>query len=173
MKEQKKAITDFLAEGKGLVGAHAALDAFYAWDEYRELVGGGLFDSHPWTQSVDIMIEEKDNPATAHFGDSFTIVDEIYVLDENPRWNSKVLMSLDMSSVEAQGDSRGAYENDYPISWIREHEGGKVFYTKLGHFADVWTEPAFIQHILQGMRMVAGAHRCRFLRSFGERNHCG
>ena len=155
-EEQRKAVMGFLAAGKGLAGAHSALDAFYAWDEYKEIVGGGLFESHPWTQSVDITIEEKDNPATAHFGDSFTIVDEIYVLDENPRWNSKVLMSLDMSSVEAKGDPRGAYRNDYPISWIREQGNGKVFYTKLGHFADVWTEPAFVQHVLQGLRMVAG-----------------
>lgn len=153
---QQKAIMDFLAEGKGIVGAHSALDAFYAWDEYKEMVGGGLFESHPWTQSVDIVIEEKDNPATAHFGDSFSIVDEIYVLDENPRWNAKVLMSLDMSSVEPSGDSRGTYRNDYPISWMKEHNGGNVFFTKLGHFADVWTTPAFVQHLLQGMRMAAG-----------------
>lgn len=155
-EDQQNAIMDFLGEGKGVVGAHSALDAFYAWDGYKEMVGGGLFESHPWTQSVDIVIEEKDNPATAHFGDSFSIVDEIYVLDENPRMNSTVLMSLDMSSVEAKGDARGAYRNDYPMSWIREHNGGKVFYTKLGHFADVWTNPGFVQHILQGMRMAAG-----------------
>ena len=155
-QEQQQALMDFLADGKGVVGAHSALDAFYAWDEYKEMVGGGLFESHPWTQSVNIVVEEKDNPATAHFGDSFSIVDEIYVLDENPRWNSKVLMSLDMSSVEASGDPRGNYRNDYPISWMREHNGGKVFYTKLGHFPDVWTTPSFIQHVLQGMRMAAG-----------------
>ena len=152
---QQKAMMDFLAQGKGIVGAHAALDAFYEWDGYKEMAGGGLFVSHPWTQPVDIVIEEKDNPATAHFGASFSIRDEIYVLDENPRWNAKVLMSLDMSSVEPEGDSRGTYGNDFPISWMREHNGGKVFYTKLGHFADVWTTPAFLQHVLQGMRMAA------------------
>ncbi len=153
---QQDAIMDFLAQGKGVVGAHAALDAFYEWDGYREMVGGGLFEAHPWTQSVRVLVEEKDNPAVSHFGDSFTIMDEIYVLDENPRWNSKVLLSLDMSSVEPQGDPRGMYRNDYPISWVREHNGGRVFYTKLGHFPDVWGTPDFIQHMLQGMRMAAG-----------------
>lgn len=153
---QQNAVMDFLAEGKGVIGAHSALDAFYAWDEYKEMVGGGLFVSHPWTQSVRIEIEEKDNPAVAHFGDSFSIRDEIYVLDENPRMNAKVLMSIDMSSVDPEGDSRGSYRNDYPISWVKEYNGGKVFYTKLGHFPDVWTTPDFVQHLLQGMRMAAG-----------------
>ena len=153
---QQEAIMDFLAQGKGVVGAHSALDAFYDWEGYKEMVGGGLFESHPWTQSVRVVVEEKDNPAVSHFGDSFSIRDEIYVLDENPRWNSKVLMSLDMTSVEPDGDSRGNYRNDFPMSWVREHNGGKVFYTKLGHFPDVWTTPDFLQHLLQGMRMAAG-----------------
>lgn len=153
---QQDAIMDFLAQGKGVIGAHSALDAFYDWEGYKDMVGGGLFESHPWTQSVRVLVEEKDNPAVSHFGDSFSIRDEIYVLDENPRWNSKVLLSLDMDSVEPEGDSRGNYRNDYPISWLREHNGGKVFYTKLGHFPDVWTTPDFLQHLLQGMRMAAG-----------------
>lgn len=153
---QRSAIMNFLKQGKGVVGAHSALDAFYKWDEYREMVGGGLFESHPWTQPVDIVIEEKDNPAVAHFGESFSIRDEIYVLDENPRFNGRVLMSLDMNSVTPQGDSRGMYRNDYPISWIREHNGGRVFMTKLGHFPEVWANPDFLQHLLQGMRMAAG-----------------
>ncbi len=155
-ESQRQAILDFLADGKGIVGAHAAADAFYEWDEYREMLGGGLFEEHPWTQSVHVVIEEPDNPAVAHWGDGFWIRDEIYVLDENPRWNSKVLASLDMKSVGVDPGPADFTRNDYPISWIREHNGGRVFYTKLGHFADVWTNPGFIQHLLQGMRIAAG-----------------
>lgn len=153
---QRDAIMDFLRAGKGIAGAHAALDAFYNWNAYREMVGGGLFEEHPWTQSVRVKIEEKDNPAVAHFGDGFWIRDEIYVLDENPRWNSRVLASLDMNSVGIMEGPADATRNDHPISWIRNHNGGRVFYTKLGHFPDVWTTPSFVEHVLQGMRMAAG-----------------
>ncbi len=34
-------------EGKGFVGIHAALDTFYNWPEYGEMIGG-WFDQHPW-----------------------------------------------------------------------------------------------------------------------------
>ena len=153
---QQTAIMDFLRSGKGIAIAHSGLDALYHWDDYRAMVGGGLFTSHPWTQSVRITIDEPDSPAVAHFGEDFWIRDEIYVLDENPRWNSRVLMSLDMASVVAEDPIAGTERNDYPISWIRNHNGGRVFVTKLGHFADVWKTPAFLEHILQGMRMVAG-----------------
>jgi glucose/arabinose dehydrogenase len=154
--DQQAAIIDFVANGGGFVGAHAALDAFYNLDAYRAMVGGGLFEEHPWTQSVAIKVEEPDNPAMQHFGDSFWIRDEIYVLDENPRWNARVLASLDMNSVGITQGHADQTRDDYPISWIRNHENGRVFITKLGHFPDVWRTPAFVTHLLEGMRMAAG-----------------
>lgn len=154
--EQQAAIVEFLSAGKGLAIAHSGLDALYGWDEYREMVGGGLFVSHPWTQSVRITVDDPKNPAVNHFGDGFWIRDEIYVLDENPRWNARVLLSLDTESVALQEDVSGVERNDYPISWIDTYESGKVFVTKLGHFGDVWTTPSFVQHVLQGMRIAAG-----------------
>ena len=154
--EQREAIRSFLASGKGVAGAHAALDALYGWDWYRDMVGGGLFDSHPWTQSVRIQIEDPENPAVAHFGDGFQIRDEIYVLDRNPRWNVHVLASLDMQSVGVSEGPASSLANDYPVAWLQEYGGGRVFMTALGHFEDVWTTPAFMQHLLQGMRIAAG-----------------
>jgi glucose/arabinose dehydrogenase len=81
---------------------------------------------------------------------------EIFVLGENPRWNSRVLASLDMESVGADTEPAGPERNDYPISWIREQDGGRVFVTKLGHFPEVWRNPAYLRHVLQGLRMVSG-----------------
>jgi type 1 glutamine amidotransferase len=154
--EQQQAILDFLAAGKGIAGAHAALDSFYDWDEYRTLCGGGLFQSHPWTQSVRVTIDDPANPTVDHFGPDFWLRDEIYVLDENPRPTSHVLATLDIGSVDASLNKPDPTRRDFPISWIRTHGGGRVFYTKLGHFADVWTTPSFLEHILEGLRLVAG-----------------
>ncbi|MEZ4701429.1 MAG: ThuA domain-containing protein [Rhodothermales bacterium] len=153
---QRQAIMRFVRAGKGVAVAHAGLDALYDWKEYETMVGGGLFKAHPWTQDVRIVVEEPTNPAMSHLGNAFELKDEIYVLNENPRWNSRVLASLDMASVGVTEEPADQERNDYPISWIRKYEGGKVFVTKLGHFAEVWQNPAFIRHVLQGMRMVAG-----------------
>ncbi len=154
--EQREAIQRFVRSGKGVAVSHAGLDAFYDWGWYREMVGGGLFKEHPWTRSVRIEVEDEDDESTRHLGDGFWIVDEIYVLDENPRWNSHVLSSLDMRSVGIEQGPASFESNDHPISWTRRHDGGRVFVTKLGHFSDVWRTPSFLQHLLQGMRMAAG-----------------
>jgi type 1 glutamine amidotransferase len=154
--EHRSAIIDFLARGGGIAGAHSALDALYGWNAYRELVGGGLFQSHPWTQEVRIRIEAPASPAVSHLGTEFTIKDEIYVLDRNPRPNVQVLASLDTGSVNVGLNSADPARTDFPISWLGTYQGGRVFITKLGHFPEVWTNPAFIAHLLQGMRLAAG-----------------
>ncbi len=149
--EQQQAISAFVRSGKGLAVAHSGVDALYGWDEYREMVGGGLFARHPWTQEVQINVEDAANPATAHLAPNFRLHDEIYVLDNNPRENVHVLLSLDMPSTGAADTSE-----DHPISWIKRHGEGRVFVTVLGHFGNVWKTPGYQQHVLQGIRIAAG-----------------
>lgn len=155
--EQQQAISEFVRSGNGFVATHSGVDAMYGWDEYREIVGGGLFREHPWTQEVQIDVEDPENPAVAHFGTNFRINDEIYVLDENPRENARVLLSLNMASTGAEDTSA-----DHPISWIRRHGEGRVFVTVLGHFGHVWENPAYREHVLQGIRIAAGTVEADF-----------
>jgi len=155
-KAQEQAMLDFVRGGKGLVVTHSGVDANYGSKGYREMIGGGLFRAHPWTQLVKVNVEDKSNPAVSHLGDGFGLRDEIYVTDTNPRWNSHVLLSLDMPSVGIDAGHPDNTTDDYPVSWIRNYGQGRVFVTVLGHFADVWRSPAYLQHVLQGMRMAAG-----------------
>jgi glucose/arabinose dehydrogenase len=155
-KAQEQAMLDFVRSGKGLVVTHSGVDAFYGSRGYREMIGGGLFQAHPWTQLVRANVEDPGNAAVAHLGEGFGLRDEIYVTDTNPRWNSHVLLSLDMPSVGVEAGHADRTTDDYPLSWIRSYGKGKVFVTVLGHFADVWHNPAFLQHVVQGMRMTAG-----------------
>ncbi len=34
-------------DGKGFVGVHSAIDTYYKWPEYGEMIGG-YFNQHPW-----------------------------------------------------------------------------------------------------------------------------
>ena len=159
---QRAAIQEFAQMGKGIVVAHAGLDAFYEWDWYKTMVGGGLFKEHPWTQPVGITVDEQGHPGVAHWGEGFEINDEIYVLDQNPRWNARVLASLDLRSVGVEQGPSDPSQNDHPISWVRMHDGAKVFVTKLGHFPAVWQDAGYQEHLLQGIRMVAGRVPAKF-----------
>lgn len=149
-KPQQDAIVAFVRSGKGLVVTHSGVDAFYGWPEYREMVGGGLFQSHPFTREARVTIEDPKNPAVSHFGAAASFREEYYYLDSNPRASSRVLMSLDLTSV---GDTT---RTDHPLAFIRRYGNGRVYVNVLGHFADTWRREDYLTSVLQGIRIAAG-----------------
>ncbi|CAN5744109.1 hypothetical protein BH11GEM1_BH11GEM1_35230 [soil metagenome] len=147
---QQQAITSFVRDGRGLVAIHSAVDAFYTWADYREMVGGGLFQKHPYTREARVNVEDRSNAAVSHLGPSVLFREEIYYLDVNPRATSHVLMSLDLPSV---GDTT---RTDHPLAFIRRYGKGRVFVNVLGHFGDTWRRQDYLDSVLQGIRIAAG-----------------
>jgi hypothetical protein len=62
-----------------------------------------------------------------------------------------VLMTLDESTYE--GGEMGA---DHPIAWYHDYEGGRAWYTALGHTVETWSEPVFLAHLLGGLEYAMG-----------------
>jgi type 1 glutamine amidotransferase len=155
---QQQVVIEFVRSGKGLVVAHAGLDAFYGWNDYKQMVGGGLFWAHPWVKHLRIVNEAKTHPATRHLGDDLWLREEFYILDTSPRATSRVLLSLDNSTLGTPNMGRlpEPQNTDHPVSWYRTYGQGRVFATILGHFRDTWNRPEFVQHLLTGIRMAAG-----------------
>jgi type 1 glutamine amidotransferase len=145
---QKDALLSFVRSGKGFGGCHSATDTFYKWADYGELIGA-YFDGHPWHQKVNVIVEDKNSPATKHLGDSFTITDEIYQF-KGPYDRTKlhVLMKLDLKDLKAGKRTDG----DNALAWTNQYGKGHVFYTALGHRDEVWNDPRFQQHVLGGLR---------------------
>ncbi len=69
----------------------------------------------------------------------------------NPRGSVHVLASYDTRSYT--GHTMGA---DHPISWCQNFEGGRSWYTGLGHDAAAYSDPTFRDHILGGIEWAAG-----------------
>jgi len=151
---QQAAFERYIRAGGGWVGVHAAADTEYDWAWYGQLLGGGAyFKSHPEIQTVQLEVENATHPATAHLPASFALQDEWYNLQQNPRPAVSVLLTLDESSYAPGADAMG---DDHPIAWFHEFEGGRAFYTALGHRPELYTDPQFTQHLLGGIRWAAG-----------------
>jgi type 1 glutamine amidotransferase len=152
--EQELAFQRFIQAGGGWVGVHAAADTEYDWPWYGDLLGGGAyFVSHPVIQSVQVQVENAGHASTTHLPARFSIEDELYNYRENPRAAATVLMTLDESSYQPGADAMGA---DHPIAWYHEFDGGRAWYTGLGHRTELYTDPLFTQHLLGGIRWAAG-----------------
>jgi cytochrome c len=145
--------TDFeryIQAGGGYVGIHSATDTEYGWTWYGRLVGG-YFNGHPAQQNAVLKIENHEHLATEHLpGKEWKRFDEWYNFkDLNP--DIKLLLSLDESSY--QGGTNGA---NHPASWFHEYDGGRAFYTALGHTKESYAEPEFMKHVLGGIRYAIG-----------------
>ncbi len=146
---QKTALLSFITAGGGFIGVHSATDTFYAWPEYGELTGA-YFREHPWTQEVRVNVEDATHPTTHMLPSTLTLTDEIYVFrsDVRARPNTRILLSLDASSVGAVGD--------FPLVWCSPYGAGRVLYNALGHFDAVWHDSLFRAHLLAAIRWTAG-----------------
>ena len=141
-EEQKAALMSFIKEdGKGFIGMHSALDTFYQWPEYGEMIGG-YFDSHPWnTFDAPIVMEDRQHPATAHFPQAFTIYDEIYQAKSFSRANVRVLARLDETKLDLKAKNVKRTDGDFAVAWVRDYGKGRVFYSTLGHHDQALNRP--------------------------------
>ena len=154
----KQSLMDFVKGGKGIVGIHAATDAFYNWSDYGDMMGG-YFDGHPWSEEVGIKIDDPASPINAAFkGQGFKVKDEIYQLkDPYSRRNLHILLSLDNANTNMdKGDKIHRADKDFAVAWIRTFSKGRVFYCSLGHYEEVFATPAILQHYCDGIQYAMG-----------------
>lgn len=146
---QEKAFENFIKDGGAYLGIHAAADTEYEWEWYGKLAGA-YFKSHPKQQQARIEVIDRSHPATAHLEENWMHFDEWYnYKDLNPEVH--VLMKLDESSYEG-----GENGENHPIAWYHEYDGGRAFYTGLGHTEEAYDDPLFRQHLLGGINWCLG-----------------
>jgi len=146
---QQKALIKYIEQGGGFVGIHASTDAEYEWPWYGKMAGG-YFESHPEQQEAVIRVIDKNHASTEMLPDKWTRFDEWYNF-KNVNPDIKVLAKLDETSYEG-----GSMNNDHPIVWYHEFDGGRVFYTGFGHTDETFDEPLFRQHVMGGIKYAMG-----------------
>ncbi len=152
---QQGAFERYIQAGGGYVGVHAASDTEYDWPWYGELVGA-YFNGHPAQQTATIEVTDRRNPATRHLSREWIRFDEWYNFRNYTPGSVHVLAELDESSYDPGPTAMG---EEHPIAWCQRFDGGRAFYTGLGHTEASYTEPAFLRHLLGGIEQAAGAAR--------------
>jgi type 1 glutamine amidotransferase len=146
---QQEAFMRYIHGGGGFVGIHAATDTEYDWPWYNKLVGA-YFLSHPQQQDAIITVIDKSNPAMAMLPDTWKRNDEWYNFKSISK-DIHVLATLDEKSYKG-----GANNESHPFIWCQEFEGGRAFYSGVGHRDDNYDEPLVQQHLLGAIRWAGG-----------------
>jgi cytochrome c len=149
-RPQESAFEEYIRGGGGFVGVHAAADTEYDWDWYGRLVGA-YFMSHPPTQQATIVRRDSVHLSMRCVPDRWTRVDEWYDYRARPADGVRILATLDEASYT--GGRMGAF---HPIVWYHEFDGGRAWYTGLGHTDESYSEPEFLYHLAGGILWAAG-----------------
>jgi type 1 glutamine amidotransferase len=155
---QQAAFQQYIRSGGGFMGIHSATDTEYDWPWYGELVGA-YFGSHPKQQEAVFNIIDADNIATRHLPKAWKRFDELY----NFKWIGEglhILIKIDENSYTG-----GKNGDNHPMSWYHNYDGGRAFYTALGHDNKSFEDPLYLKHVLGGIEYAMGAKPNAVLKS--------
>lgn len=137
--DRRDALQQFVHRGGGILAIHAAADSHYHWPWYGHMIGGHFARHAAGTPTGTIHVLAT--------GQTLRRTDEWYYFDDYDP-TSRLLVTLDPATI---GE---ADVNPNPAAWSRTVEGGRVFYTAMGHTKESYAEPWFLRHLADGLDWV-------------------
>ena len=168
---EKRAFENWVRNGGGVVGIHGATHAHKGVNENNEAewpfwygLWGVLHKSGP-----------KEGPQGRR-----GYPDQIMLVNAADHWSGNLPQIWNFDKVEwyfwnyhknysnkiiiAAGDvqtNQPLLPEYYPVTWCHEYEGGRVWYTNMGHYAENFRQEEFIQHLIDGINWAANKEKKR------------
>lgn len=152
---QREALQAYIRDGGGFVGIHSATGSERDWPWFSRLVGGN-FERHSPRQDFTAEVVDRAHPSTGFLPDRWEIVDDESYYHSELSPNINVLLTVDLETIDGD-DSLEEYPNDifgdsFPIAWYQRFDGGRQWYTALGHRPAHYEDPQFRRHVLGGIQ---------------------
>ncbi|MEE2943491.1 MAG: ThuA domain-containing protein [Verrucomicrobiota bacterium] len=164
---QRKQLKDWYQAGGGIMALHAAAVHHNTWPWWTKLVGCDFNSDSDFVKAKLIVdSKHKDHPTVKGYGPEFYYTADWTNHDKSVTGlpGVKVLLRIDETSYDPVREyfkTRGGKPmgKDHPVSWIREFEGGRFFYTELGHEVKSLDTKFGQQHLMEGLRWITRTKR--------------
>lgn len=154
-EEQRVAFMRYIQAGGGFMGIHSASGTERNWKWFKLLLGA-TFLRHPPFQPFSVYVLDHKHPATKNLPAKWDTNDEFYLFKEfNPA--IKVLIFSDLTNIKEKDDKTtkpDVFGNRYPSVWCHEFDGGRAWYTALGHDKNDYSNPGYLAHLIEGLKWV-------------------
>jgi type 1 glutamine amidotransferase len=154
--EQKAALQRYIRAGGGFVGIHSASGSMREWPWFWSVLGG-KFSRHAKMQTFTVRVKDQADISTAHLPQTFQWTDEFYYVDHMPE-GLHVLLAGDLVHLDDPGKEKypgKKFGDEFPLAWRHELDGGREWYTALGHQKEHYSDPMFTRHLLGGILWAA------------------
>lgn len=157
---QREAFKRYIHAGGGFAGIHSATGSERKWEWYWSLIGGS-FARHAKMQKFKVVAVDRNHPSTAAYpAEPFVWEDEFYFMKSMPA-GLRILLAGDLSSLDDPQKDKSRDPNYtkgdlHPLAWCHYFEGGRAWYTALGHQKAHYADPLFRKHLLGGILWAMG-----------------
>jgi type 1 glutamine amidotransferase len=169
-EELRQSLADFVNGGKGLIAFHAGGAATFNqyprydyWPAFGKMIGGTDNGGHPWMprDKYFFKVDDPKSPLTKVFkGQGYEVSDEVFQFQEETlRDHMRVLLSVDMAKTPLPAKNVlpvRRKDQDFPLTWIRRQEKGRVFNSGMGHNASVFYDAKLLEHFLAAIQYTLG-----------------
>ena len=155
--DQRVAFRRYLEAGGGFVGVHSVTGTERNWHWFKMMIGE-TFNWHATYQKFTIKKLDAAHPSMQGVPAYWEREDECYFGKELYP-GIRVLMAHDMSSLKIVDTNlikknAGSYTDFFPAVWYQHFEGGNIWITALGHSKESYSDPVYVNHLLQGITYI-------------------
>lgn len=164
---QRVALMRYVQSGGGFAAIHSASGTERSWKWFAALVGG-RFSRHPPFQKFTVRILDPTHPSVAHLPAAWEKEDECYYL-VHMSVNLRVIAVNDLTTIkDPKGEPPETFGTVFPSVWYQEFDGGRQWYTSLGHHKDDYNNPDFRRHLLGGIQSVVRNTPLDYRRAYAQ-----
>ncbi len=134
-QEQVTPVLEAVASGVGIAGCHGGMcDAFRESVDWQFMTGG-QWVSHPGGDTVtyEVNLSKGSSPIVEGLND-FSVTSEQYYVHIDPA--IEILATTEFPQFPGPHETNGKVA--VPVVWTKRWGTGKVFYSSLGHHADIF-----------------------------------
>lgn len=145
--EYVRKITAAHKAGTPAVVIHCAMHTYRGLqqDDWREFLGV-TSRRHEHQSAYPVKTVVKGHPVLRDFpADWVTPMDELYVIEK--LWPNARALATSVSEKDGR---------EYPVIWVNDYHGTRVFGTTYGHGNATWEDPVFIGVVTRGILWAAG-----------------
>ncbi|MFJ2054921.1 ThuA domain-containing protein [Streptomyces sp. NPDC087908] len=142
--EQEAGLEAYMEAGGGFVGVHEAArtEPYSGW--FTGLIGARPTGAPSGTQRAVVEVGDRQHPATKSLPLEWKRPDRWFNWDRNPSGTVHTVARVRESSFQPAAKPNGW---DHPVSWCRDYDGGRSFYTAMGGTVDSYAEADFRDHL--------------------------
>ncbi|MFG2059481.1 ThuA domain-containing protein [Micromonospora sp. NPDC048930] len=148
---QQAAFERYYRDGGGFVGVNSAIEAEPDWSFLTNVLGTRATGAPSAASTATVTVADRVHPASKELPQRWSTTDRWYNFAANVRGVSHVLATVDEKTYTG-----GTMGFDHPITWCKDYQGGRSFYTGLGATPDSYDSADLRAHLGGAIQWAAG-----------------